>query len=249
MEKKSAPDFSPIAKQYAAFRPRYPDELLAFLASLVHPRHLAWDCATGNGQAALGLVEYFDKVIATDVSAEQIRHATQHPQIEYRVANAEQSGLADHSVDLIVAATAMHWFNIRNFYKEVRRIGRPESVLAAWTYHAGYIEPPFGKILKRFYDEVVSPYFAPGARLVDERYETIRLPGKEIEVPQFWMNTTWNMEQMLGFIRSWSGTQRYIQERGEDPVKLIVGELENLWGDRAKTYTIRWPLFVKVSRL
>src|SRR5574341_2011719 len=108
----NSPDYSPFARQYAESRPKYPAELFSYLAALVDRHHLAWDCATGNGQAALDLVKHFERVIATDVSAEQIRHAVPHPQIEYRVARAEQSGLEDQSVDLVTVASALHWFDL-----------------------------------------------------------------------------------------------------------------------------------------
>ena len=104
------PDYSPYAKEYAQSRLRYPAELFKYLASLVDRRDLAWDCATGNGQAVLELVKHFDRVIATDISTEQIKQATLHPQVEYRVARSEQSGLVENSVDLVTVASAIHWF-------------------------------------------------------------------------------------------------------------------------------------------
>ncbi len=244
-----SPDFSPLARQYVQSRPTYPAELFSYLASLVDRRRLAWDCATGNGQAALDLVEHFERVIATDVSAEQIRHAAPHPQIEYRVAPAEQSGLDDQSVDLVTVASAIHWFDLDRFYAEVRRVVRPGGVLAAWTYHVGYVEPPFDEIFGRFYRDVVSPYFAAGAKLVDERYETITLPGEPIAAANFYVSAAWNLDQMLAFIASWSGTQQYLKECGEDPVTLIAEELEHLWGERGSVHTVRWPLYMRISRL
>ena len=46
--------FSGHASAYAAFRPSYPPELFEQLAALNTRRERAWDCATGNGQAAVG---------------------------------------------------------------------------------------------------------------------------------------------------------------------------------------------------
>jgi SAM-dependent methyltransferase len=244
-----SPDYSPFAREYAQYRPGYPAELFSRLASLVDRRNLAWDCATGNGQAALELVKHFDRVIATDVSAEQIRRAAQHPRIEYRVAKSEQSGLDDRSVDLVTVATAMHWFDLERFYAEARRIIRPGGLLAAWAYHVGYVEPPFDRIFGRFYRDVVSPYFASGARLVDARYETITLPGESAEAGDFFVSAAWNLDQMLAFIGSWSGTRQYIKERGEDPAAFISEELERLWGERERIHVVRWPLFIRISRL
>src|SRR5438128_9881923 len=64
--------FSKQAAGYAKFRPHYPQRLFAYLGSIAPSRQLAWDCGTGNGQAAVGLASLFDRVIATDASAKQI---------------------------------------------------------------------------------------------------------------------------------------------------------------------------------
>ena len=244
-----SPDYSSYAKQYAQSRPVYPEKLFNYISSLVDEHDLAWDCATGNGQAALALTKHFKQIIATDISAEQIKHAIPHPQIEYRVATSEKSGLEDKSVDLVTAASALHWFDQDSFYSEVRRVVRSGGILAAWTYHVGYVEPPFEKIFLCFYRNVLFPYFAQGARLVDDRYETITLPGEPIDAGKFYVKAEWNLEQMLAFIKSWSGTQQYIKEQGGDPTAFVADDLKLIWGDPESVKTIRWPLFVKISRL
>jgi SAM-dependent methyltransferase len=244
-----SPDYSPFASEYARSRPTYPAELFAHLASLVHRHDVAWDCATGNGQAALGVVEHFDHVIATDVSDEQIAHAAPHPRIEYRVAGSEHSGLDDGSADLVTVASAIHWFDLESFYSEVRRVMRPGGVLAVWTYHVGHMEPPFDDLFARFYRNVLQPYFAPQVRLVDERYEGLTLPGETLHARTFHVSAQWDLGRMIAFIKSWSGTQRYLEERGEDPVALIAEELECLWGGREREQMLRWPLYARISRL
>jgi methylase of polypeptide subunit release factors len=70
--------FSKQAADYAKFRPRYPHEMFEYLGSLAPRRQLAWDCGTGNGQAAVGLATMFDRVIATDASEKQISNAPSH---------------------------------------------------------------------------------------------------------------------------------------------------------------------------
>jgi ubiquinone/menaquinone biosynthesis C-methylase UbiE len=243
------PDYSPFAKEYAQTRPRYPSELFSYLASLMDRRTLAWDCATGNGQAAQELAGYFERVIATDISTEQLRHSVPHPHITYCVANAEQSGLDGQSVDLVTVATALHWFDLDRFYSEACRVVRPGGVLAAWTYHVGHVEPPFNEVMGRFYRDVVSPYFAPGARLVDDRYEGIALPGEAVDVGEYCASAAWNLDQMLTFIEYWSGSQQYMKVRGENPVALIANELAQVWGERDRVHTVRWPLYLRLSRL
>src|SRR5207249_7256547 len=119
--------FSDKAAGYAAYRPVYPPALVDALAALAPGRGLAWDAGCGSGQLSLLLAQRFDRVIATDASADQIAHATAHPKVEYRCAPAEASGLADGIADLAVAAQAAHWFDLPDYYAEVRRVAPPRA--------------------------------------------------------------------------------------------------------------------------
>lgn len=146
--------FSEHAEDYARFRPTYPDSLYKFLGETVTARALAWDCATGNGQAAVGLAAHFERVIATDASRPQIAQALAHPRVEYRVAEATQSGLADASVDLVTIAQALHWFDTPTFYAEVRRVLTPAGVCAAWGYGLMRIAPAIDAVVDHYYRDV-----------------------------------------------------------------------------------------------
>lgn len=246
----TTPDFSPLAERYARSRPGYPPALFEHLASLVDRHEVAWDCATGNGQAAVGLAEHFERVIATDVSAEQIRHATKDPRVDYRVAQSESSGLDDDSADLITVAAAVHWFDLEAFYAEARRVLRPRGVLALWTYHVGHVEAPFDKVFYRFYYDLLRPYFSPRVGLVDEHYKTLTLPGEPLDPKErFYVTADWNLAQMKGFIRSWSGAQKYLEEHGQDPIDTIAEELGALWGEPGTVNRVRWPIFIRAARV
>src|SRR5262245_26273424 len=133
--------FSTQAGEYMLYRPRYPRALFEFLASIAPARDRAWDCGTGNGQAATALAEFFAEVVATDPSASQLVHARRHPKVRYLEAAAEQCPLADESVDLVTVAQAVHWFDLTKFYAEVRRVGRAGGVLAVWSYGLAKISP------------------------------------------------------------------------------------------------------------
>src|SRR5215469_10467827 len=122
--------FSGHAADYSRYRPgAYPAALFKALAALAPDRGCVWDCATGNGQAALGLAELFERVEATDASDKQIAASTPHPRIHYSMAPAEKSGLPDKSVSLVNVAQALHWFDLPRFYAEVRRVAKPQALL------------------------------------------------------------------------------------------------------------------------
>jgi SAM-dependent methyltransferase len=240
------PDFSKLAAEYAASRPAYPAELFEWLAGVAPARNTAWDVATGNGQAAAGLATHFARVIASDVSARQLENAWQHPRVEYRVGTAEESGLAPGSIDLITVAAAIHWFDLPRFYDEARRVLREGGVLAAWTYHVAHVTP-LGDVLRPFYDDLVAPYFALGARMVDARYEGLGLPGEKLRPPSFEVSVRWTAEQVLRFVRTWSGVEAYRAAHGSDPVLEIERPVRDALGDGPAT--LKFPLYVRASRL
>ena len=127
--------FSQQTTGYAKFRPQYPRALFEYIASVAPNEQLALDCATGNGQAALALTEFFENVIAIDASERQIASAPAHPRLEYRVAPAEATGLTNHSCDVITVAQALHWLDLDAFYPEARRVLKSGGVLAVWSYN------------------------------------------------------------------------------------------------------------------
>lgn len=90
--------FSSTSKEYARSRPNYPKALFEFLVGLVPHRNLAWDCATGNGQAAVCLSKYFEQVIASDASKEQIANAQHRNNIRYEVFAAERASVSSGEV-------------------------------------------------------------------------------------------------------------------------------------------------------
>ena len=240
--------FSNHSAQYAQHRPKYPDEIYAYLASLAPARSLAWDCGTGNGQAALGLATYFDKVYATDASAGQISQAYPHDKVEYHVEPAEHVSLNDASVDLVTVAVAVHWFNFDEFYREVKRVLKPDGILAVWTYSFTEISPEMDLLIRQYYYEVVGDYWPERIHYLEEQYKTIPFPFEEITPPSFMMEINWTLIQLAGFLDSWSATQRYKAQEGRHPLEFIWPKLVAAWGDENKIRLVRWPLYFRIGR-
>jgi SAM-dependent methyltransferase len=238
--------FSRQSAGYARHRPHYPRELFACLAGLTG-RRLAWDCATGNGQAAVALADHFDRVIATDASRAQIDAAADHPVVSYRVATAEESGLSEDSVDLVTVGQALHWFDTGRFFAEASRVLVEGGVIAAWCYELCTISPACDRVVAGLYNEIVGAFWPPERRLIEERYAGIVFPGKALATPEFVMTAEWDVDDMLGYLRTWSACQSYLGEHGEDPVALIEDELRTAWGTTPRT--VRWPLTARVARL
>jgi len=240
--------FSARAAAYAAYRPDYPAALFAYLAGLVARHHLAWDCATGSGQAALGLAPHFTRVVATDASAAQLAHARPHPRVEYHVALADASGLAAGSADLVTVAQALHWLDLDAFYAEARRVLAPGGALAVWTYGDCVLrEPALDRVVGRYNEETVGPYWMPERQLVREGYRTLPFPFREVDAPAFTLERAWTVAELAGYLRSWSATSRYVAARGHDPVNEVEAELQALWGGAERRHLVRWPLTLRVG--
>lgn len=238
--------FSGHASAYARYRPEYPNELYDYLATLT-PRHaVALDCATGSGQAAVGLARHFDLVIATDGSVPQLRSAQAHPHVAYVGNLAEQPALRDRSVDLVAAAQAAHWFDHERFHSEMHRVLRPDGALALWTYGLTSIAPPIDAVVSHFYENVVGPYWPPERRHVENAYRDLPFPWREVTVPQFQLRLDWRLEDFIGYVGTWSATQRYTKVSAADPLPALRDEIAPLWGSNSRP--VVWPLHLRVGR-
>lgn len=241
--------FSEQAKGYAQNRPRYPETMFEYLASLAPARELAWDCGTGNGQAALALAGNFEHVIATDASEAQIENAFPHERIEYRIEPAEHTMIPSKSVDLITVGTAVHWFDFDPFYAEVRRVGKASAILAVWTYHLPVINPEIDAWLEKFYRVTLAGFWPERIRYLDQRYRTLPFPFEEIQPPAFEMEADWSLENLAGFLGSWSAVRKLVEVQGEKAFEGQMEELERLWGKKSKKRQIRWPLHFRIGRI
>jgi ubiquinone/menaquinone biosynthesis C-methylase UbiE len=253
--------FSAQSKEYASSRPTYPRGLFDFIVGLVDEKNLAWDCATGNGQAAVILAEYFKEVVASDISARQLENAQQKSNIAYQLFHAENTPLEDNSVDLITVAQALHWFDFDRFYCEARRVLRKRKdaktsrggILAAWAYGLHTISTAVDEVTHKLYEDILGDkYWPPERKYVEDRYETIPFPFEQIPAPEFQIQLSWNLSELANYFHSWSSVQRFIEKNKYDPVSEIRDSLEYAWGGRNKVGEKRkviWPLYLKVGRM
>ena len=242
--------FSTVAREYASFRPGYPAELFAWLARISPSQAAAWDCGCGSGQASVALAEHFSQVYATDVSPEQIEAARPHARVRYSVAPAGHSGLAERSVTLVTVAQALHWFDVPAFYAEAMRVAQPGAMLAVWNYpRPQFVDAELDRRFFAFYSQVVGPYWPPERRHIEAGYRTLPFPFEEIDTPQFGLELRWDLEQVAGYVSSWSATARYRQALGSDPLPLLRETLGAAWPERGARVSIRMPIGLRVGKL
>jgi SAM-dependent methyltransferase len=242
-----ADHFSAHAADYATYRPKYPAALFHWLAVIAPGTQLAWDVGTGNGQVAHGLVTRFARVVATDASAEQVANAPPHARITYGVTRYE-SGIAPGTAQLVTVGQALHWFDIDAFMGEVRRVVQARGVLAAFAYGHNRIVPEIDEIVRYHHDVTLGPFWPREHMLIHEGYRSIALPIDELLPPPLEMTEHWTLGQFIGFLRTWSATQRFLRTRGEEMILAFEGELRARWG-AAPVRTISWPMVIRAGEV
>jgi SAM-dependent methyltransferase len=220
--------FGRAPAEYRAFRPGYPDELFGYLASVCRSRYSALDCATGNGQAAVGLAAHFERVAAFDSSADQIANAIAHERVEYRVGPGEAPPF-DERFDLVTVAQGAHWFNLPEFYGAIAPITHEQAVVAIWGYSYSTIEPRIDACVAERLLPLIEPHWAEGNRVIMEKYARIPFPFRELEWPGFTSRHTWTRAAYMSYIRTWSAVKLFERAHGYDPVADVDAVLAELW--------------------
>lgn len=182
------------------------------------------------------------------MSGKQIENAREKNNIRYEVFSAEKTTIKDNSIDLVTIAQALHWFNFDEFYKEVRRVLRKGGVIAAWTYGLHSISPGVDKVTYRLYKDILDEYWPNERKYIENRYEDIPFPFKQMPAPKFEIRLDWNLGELIDYLHTWSSVQKFMEINNCDPVDQIVGQLEKAWGRQQKRQVV-WPIYMKVGRL
>jgi SAM-dependent methyltransferase len=236
--------FSDSADLYASARPRYPDTLIDFIARSSPSLDVAWDCGTGNGQAAVDLARHFKAVWATDPSQAQIDHAIPCSGVTYSAQPAERVSFADNSVDAITIAQALHWFDLGRFFPEARRVLKTGGFFCAWGYSWSHVEPAIDAVMQATVLEPIHTYWAAQNALLWDGYRNVQLPFKAVDVPSFSIRMDWTLLQYMAYVHTWSATRRAIQAEGPGFFEAACKQMESVWGGSERVREVRMPLAV-----
>lgn len=240
--------FSTDSGGYASFRPTYPKELLDFVLSNTPGRERAWDCGTGNGQLAVELVRYFDRVDGTDISMNQLAQAPQIPSLFFSRQPAEKTDLPDGSIDLITVAQAIHWFDFERFYVEVNRVASFDARIAVIGYPLFSINEVVDAVIGHFYSHTIHDFWDAERRYLDEDYRTIPFPFEEIHSPKFQCTYEWDFDHLMGYLNTWSAVKNCIRETGTNPLHKFLPELQLAWGESHHKHSVTFPMILRMGK-
>ena len=241
-------NFSDKPHLYKQFRPEYPSELIDFVVSNVSNFDLAWDCGTGNGQIAKEISDSFKKVFATDISEQQLLNAEKLDNVFYSKQASEKTNFLDNSFDLITVGQAVHWFDFEKFYSEVNRTSKNNGIIAILGYGKLQINPEIDLIINKLYTEILGDYWDKERKYIDENYATIPFPFSEIKIPSFSNKHSWNYQQLIGYLETWSAVKHYIKKKDKNPIDYIKSELLNKWSEN-ETKEISFPILTRIGKI
>jgi len=246
MSESKAKDFS-FAKGYAKFRPEYPSHVFAELMKRHQGgRELAVDLGAGTGQASFSLAKLFDRVIATDPS-QNVQTSTV-ANLQFFQGTSEKIDLPDGSVDMLVSAQAAHWFDLPKFWPEAARVLRPDGTLCLWGYSMCELDHlAADKLLSDYYWNIIGPFWDAPRKLVDRRYADIVPDGtlfnREERVSTS-MEKTVTVNDLVGYLDTWSGLHEYRKQKKEDPLPAMEQRLVQAIGGNEKQVKLTWPVFM-----
>ena len=207
------------------------------------------------------LAEHYDKVVATDVTQTQLEHAVPHPKVTYTLTDRQMTDEQvrdvvgeNGSVDLVICAQSLHWFNLDSFYGHARRVLRkPGGVIAAWCYRAPSVSPAVDTVLAVF-DVQIQQEWAPEVAYVRDCYKSIPFPFAPVAPLtttgpfEFEATKEASLSAYLTHLRSWSAVQKAIDDGrdvwSEHQQKLFA----DAWGGSPETVrTVKWTLYTVIG--
>src|SRR5262249_42697576 len=152
--------FTGRAKNYARFRPGYPDAVIDLLREEAgwSPNAVVADIGAGTGISSELFLRHGNRVWAVEPNAEMRATAellrARYPDFAILAASAENTTLPAECADFVVAATAFHWFDGEGCRSEFLRILKPAGQVALlWNSRDSELSPflqAYEEMLQRF---------------------------------------------------------------------------------------------------
>ncbi|NML21636.1 class I SAM-dependent methyltransferase [Pseudoflavitalea sp. G-6-1-2] len=142
--------FSNRVEDYVKYRPHYPKEIVYFLEKEydITPDTMIADIGAGTGISSELFLEAGFSVIGVEPNKEMLDKATElladYPTFTPHNGTAESTGLPSHSIDMVLAGQAFHWFDQKKCRSEFKRILQKHGLLVL-IWNERLIETPFEK--------------------------------------------------------------------------------------------------------
>jgi hypothetical protein len=146
-------------------------------------------------------------------------------------------------------ARLKNWFNFKAFEEEVRRVSKPGGVIGIWGYNLmTTTDDHINAAINNFYANVVGPYWDDERKYLEQNYETVPFGFPLLSYQTFSIETRWSLEDLTGYLNSWSAVQHFITANEYNPVNGFEEEISTILKND-EYMNISFPVFLKIGRV
>jgi len=149
---------------------------------------------------------------------------------------------------MVTVAQALHWFDANSFFREAKRVLAPGGAIAVWGYGDPVLDTPeLHRMLHDFNRGTIESFWLPERRLLLDGYATLPFPFEEVPAPTLTLTRRCTLAELIGYVRSWSATARYVAEHGTAGLEALESELARHWGDPEHTRCVEAPMYLRAG--
>ncbi len=239
--------FSNRVEDYVKYRPGYPVEIISYLRqeySLTIDKTIA-DIGAGTGISSELFLQAGYSVTAVEPNKEMREKAiallSAYPGFNAVNSTAENTTLADNSVDAIIAGQAFHWFDRERCKTEFKRLLRKDGIVVL-MWNERKLSSPFEKEYEALVLTHARDYVKVDHRNIDEEHIAQFFYPQPFQLRIFPNQQTFNFEGLLGRLLSSS----YMPQREDDGFKQMNSALQFLFNKYRENGTVHIGYDTKV---
>lgn len=256
---------SRLAKVYALYRPQYGTKIRDIIQKFMNKHGCSYDTvldvACGSGQSIRCWTASFKKCIGVDISEEQIKQAREKFDLEgighvdFRISPAESLPSDVKECDLVTMATAWHWVDASDFYREADRVLKSPGVLAVYAYSLPYFpdNPEASQVIGNFFHVTLKDCLHENTKHIFNRYSAVKLPFEIEERHDFDYEWCVPLSHLVGLLSSADACWKYVKDHpGTTVLSQVKEDLKcslHLATDSDDDPTIRclFPTFINIG--
>jgi len=224
--------FSSRVDNYVRYRPGYPPEVLELLKEEcgLTTETVVADIASGTGIWTRWLLENGNRVYGVEPNAEMRKAGEEFlktfPRFTSVAGTAEATTLADHSVEIVTAAQAAHWFDHERARREFVRILKP----GGWTVLIWNERLTDSTPFLRAYEQMLLEY---GTDYQEIRHEKTTARIQDFFAPAAYRETVFKSEQNFEYA-SLEGrllSSSYVPQAGDKKYEPMLKELQRIFAE------------------
>jgi hypothetical protein len=85
-------------------------------------------------------------------------------------------------------------------------------------------------------------------KLIEEHYRTLSFPFEYTQAPEFKYKRNWILEELIGYLSTWSALQNYLNRNKVNPLPDIAENLKKYWSKKVQLEG-SIPVFMQIAKI